>query len=190
MPTTKSEQLCFLKCPFSTKSRGKPSCLVASMVRPLLLRHTGGELKNQESLIMGHRPTFSLSLSSSRELFASPEILQPSIPALALSSIALHVCPFQCNFSWVCDSELMQFAVSWRELTCPRDTVNEQQQFLWVQNSYKDLYQLSQWLVNHHKPSEWRITYLTSAVSYLSDENAREQLCDISSFTSHKANQS
>lgn len=48
---------------------------------------------------------------------------------------------------------------------CPRDIVNEQRQFLLVQNSYKDLYRLSEWLVNHHRPSEWRITYLICAVS-------------------------
>lgn len=146
-------------------------------------------LKNRKSWIMGHRPTFFFFFVwAVLELFASPEILQSIIPALGLSSFTLHACQFPCDFSWVYDSVLMRLQC--RELTCPCDTVNEQWQFVWVQNSCEDLYQLSEWFVNHCKPNEWRITYLSSAVSYLNNKNVREQLCDISSFTSHKVNES
>lgn len=69
-------------------------------------------LKNQKSLVMGHRATFSFSLSSSREFFASLEVLQPSIPALGLFRFACVCVLFQCNLYWVCDSELMRLQCS------------------------------------------------------------------------------
>lgn len=147
-------------------------------------------LKNQKPLIMGHRATFSFSLSSSREWFASPEILQPSVPALGISSFTLHACQF--HFSVIFIERVIQ-----NECICSvvEGTDVSLRYCKWaaaVPLSSKQLWRsLSAfWAACKSSQAQWMVYYLPHLCSELSDENARQQQCDISSFTSHKAKES
>lgn len=160
----------------------KTSSLLPSLIRPLLPGQPRVDCRTI-SLWLRVTPTFSFSLSSSRELLSSPEILQLSIPALGFSSFSLHVCSFQCDFSWARDSELMCLQCSegkWRVLMVlgmSSGTSFECISAFWVACKSSQAQRMAYYLPHF-------------AASYLSDKNVREQLCDISSFTFHKANQS